>query len=188
MQITSAAVKKVREMGDKQQPEGYGLRVIVDVGGPDGFFYDLDFETAPKDDDQVILADGLTVYVDAKSFDRFKEGTIDYVETADFSGFHFDNPAAAGPGESASLAEQVQWIIDTEINPSVAAHGGFVQLVEIQDNNDILLRFGGGCHGCSSSSATLKYGIETRLREKFPVIGEIIDATDHTTGANPYFS
>ena len=53
MQITSAAVKKVREMGDKQQPEGYGLRVIVDIGGPDGFFYDLDFDTAPKDDDQV---------------------------------------------------------------------------------------------------------------------------------------
>jgi Fe/S biogenesis protein NfuA len=70
----------------------------------------------------------------------------------------------------------------------VAAHGGFVQLVEVQDNNDILLRFGGGCHGCSSSSATLKYGIETRLREKFPDIGEIVDATDHSTGANPYFS
>jgi iron-sulfur cluster assembly accessory protein len=98
MQITSAAVKKVREMGDKQQPEGYGLRVIVDVGGPDGFFYDLDFETKPGEGDQVVIADGLTVYVDAKSFERFKEGTIDYVETADFSGFHFDNPQAAGPG------------------------------------------------------------------------------------------
>lgn len=188
MQITSAAVKKVREMGDKQQPEGYGLRVIVDVGGPDGFFYDLDFETKAGEGDQVVVADGLTVYIDAKSYERFKEGTIDYVETADFSGFHFDNPQAAGPGAEAPLAERVQWIIDTEINPSVAAHGGFVQLVEVQDNNDVLLRFGGGCHGCSSSSATLKYGIETRLREKFPDIGEIVDATDHSTGVNPYFS
>ena len=188
MQITSAAVKKVREMGDKQQPEGYGLRVIVDVGGPDGFFYDLDFETAPKDDDQVILADGLTVYVDAKSFDRFKEGTIDYVESADFSGFHFDNPAAAGPGADASLAEQVQWIIDTEINPSVAAHGGFVQLVEIQDNNDILLRFGGGCHGCGMADVTLKQGIEKQLMAKIPGITAVRDATDHSTGEAPYIA
>ena len=61
MHITSAAVRKVREMGEKHQPEGYGLRVIVDVGGPDGFFYDLDFEVEGKSDDQVMVADGLTV-------------------------------------------------------------------------------------------------------------------------------
>lgn len=71
MQITSAAVLKVREMGDKQQPEGYGLRIIVDVGGPDGFFYDLDFETAARPDDQLFVADGLTVYIDEASAKRF---------------------------------------------------------------------------------------------------------------------
>lgn len=130
MHITSAAVRKVREMGDKQQPEGYGLRVIVDVGGPDGFFYDLDFETAVRDGDQTFVADGLTVYIDARSMERFRGGTIDYVETAEFSGFHFDNPNAAGPAAGAPLAERVQWIIDTEINPGVAAHGG-VDLGEI---------------------------------------------------------
>lgn len=187
MHITSAAVRKVREMGDKQQPEGYGLRVIVDVGGPDGYFYDLDFETAPKPDDQIMVADGLTVYIDDKSYGRFKDGTIDYMETADFSGFHFDNPQSAGPAADAPLMERVQWVIDTEINPSVASHGGVVNLVEVQDGN-VMLRFGGGCHGCSSSSATLKFGIETRLKEKFPDIVEIIDVTDHSTGENPYFS
>lgn len=188
MQITSAAVRKVREMGDKQQPEGYGLRIIVDVGGPEGFFYDLDFETEARAGDEVLVADGLTVYVDAKSWERFKDGTVDYVESPDFSGFHFENPnAPAGPGDSAGLAERVQWVLDTEINPAVASHGGTVELVEVQDNN-VLVRFGGGCHGCASSSATLKMGIETRLREKFPEIGEIIDVTDHSTGANPYYS
>ncbi len=187
MQITSTAVKKVREMGDKQQPDGYGLRIIVDVGGPEGFFYDLDFETQARPDDQVMVADGLTVYIDAKSHDRFKDGTVDYVETADFSGFHFENPnKGSGPSDEAPLTERVQWILDSEINPGVAAHGGHVDLVEVQDNN-VLLKFGGGCHGCSSSSATLKYGIETRLKEKFPEIGEIIDVTDHSTGENPYY-
>lgn len=187
MQITATAIHKVREMGDKGQPEGYGLRVIVDVGGPEGFFYDLDFETAPKPDDQVIVADGLTIYVDPRSWDRFKDGTIDYVETKEFAGFHFENPnAPSGPKDDAPLAERVQWILDTEINPGVAAHGGSVSLVEVQDNN-VLLRFGGGCHGCSSSSATLKFGIERSLREKFPDLGEIIDVTDHATGENPYF-
>ncbi len=187
MHITATAIQKVREMGDKSQPEGYGLRVIVDVGGPEGFFYDLDFETAAKEDDQTIVADGLTIYLDTKSWERFKEGTIDYVETKEFAGFHFENPdAPRGPTDDASLAERVQWILDTEINPGVASHGGTVALVEVRDNN-VMLRFGGGCHGCSSSSATLKYGIETRLKEKFPDIGEIIDVTDHSTGENPYF-
>lgn len=187
MQITSAAVRKVREMGDKQQPAGYGLRVIVDVGGPDGFFYDLDFETEKRDDDETLVADGLTVYIDQKSMERFREGTIDYVETADFSGFHFDNPNATGPSADAPLHDRVQWVIDTEINPGLAGHGGVCELVETVDTN-VHLRFGGGCHGCSASSATLKFGIETKLREKFPDIGEIIDVTDHSTGANPFYS
>jgi len=187
MHITSAAVRKVREMGDPQQPAGYGLRIIVDVGGPDGFFYDLDFETAPRPDDHTLVSDGLPVYIDAKSYDRFKDGTIDYVETADFSGFHFDNPASAGPGDAAPLAERVQWFIDTEVNPMVASHGGHVALVEIQDGA-VMLRFGGGCHGCSSSSATLKFGIEERMKARFPEIREIVDVTDHSAGENPYFS
>jgi len=188
MQITSAAVRKVREMGDKQQPEGYGLRIIVDVGGPEGYFYDLDFETQQKPDDTVMVADGLTVYIDQKSFDRFSDGTVDYVETNDFSGFHFDNPNKnTGPAEDAPLTERVQWILDSEINPGVASHGGNVALVEVQENN-VFLRFGGGCQGCSSSSATLKQGIEVRLREKFPEIGEIVDVTDHSTGENPYYT
>ena len=187
MHITSTAVKKVREMGDKQPPEGYGLRIIVDLGGPEGYYYDLDFETAARPDDITMVADGLTVYIDAKSNERFKNGTVDYVESPEFSGFHFDNPdKVSGPSDEASLAERVQWILDTEINPGVAAHGGVVTLVEVKDN-DVHLKFGGGCHGCSSSSATLKHGIEVRLREKFPNLGEILDVTDHTSGVNPYY-
>lgn len=188
MEITSTAVKKVREMGDKHQPEGYGLRIIVDVGGPEGYFYDLDFETQQKPDDHVMVADGLTVYVDENSWARFQNGTVDYVETAEFSGFHFENPdQPTGPAEDATLFDRVQWVLDTDINPAVASHGGNVTLVEVQDNN-VILRFGGGCQGCSSSSLTLKQGIETKLREKFPEIGEIVDSTDHSTGTNPYYT
>lgn len=174
-------------MGDKQQPAGYGLRVIVDVGGPDRFFYDPDFETAGKDYDQVMVADGLIVYIDQKSYERFREGTIDYVETADFSGFHFDNPHTTGPGACTPLLERVQWVIDTEINPELAGHGGAVELAEKQDNN-CSLRLGGGCHGCSAGSANLKVGIEAKLREKFPDIREIINVTDHAAGVNPIYA
>jgi Fe/S biogenesis protein NfuA len=77
-------------------------------------------------------------------------------------------------------------VIDSDINPSLAGHGGHISLIEIIDDSIVVLQFGGGCHGCGMANVTLKQGIEKRLKEKFPQIVEIRDVTDHTTGTNPY--
>ncbi|MGD8414879.1 MAG: NifU family protein, partial [Candidatus Latescibacterota bacterium] len=77
-------------------------------------------------------------------------------------------------------------ILDDLINPAVASHGGFVNLVGVNDNN-VVLEFGGGCHGCGMANVTLKYGVERTIREHIPGVGEILDTTDHATGANPYY-
>ena len=84
------------------------------------------------------------------------------------------------------LKEKVQKVIDELINPGVAQHGGSVSLVDVK-GNQVILQFSGGCHGCASSMMTLKMGIETTLKEEISPDIEVVDATDHSTGENPYF-
>ena len=86
------------------------------------------------------------------------------------------------------MRRQIKKVIENEINPAIAGHGGSVELVDYFDKN-IFLRMLGGCQGCAASSATLRQGIERILRENFGAdVNEIIDVTDHTAGENPYYS
>jgi len=84
------------------------------------------------------------------------------------------------------VKSRVQKILDDLINPAVASHGGFVNLVDVSGNN-VVLEFGGGCHGCGMANVTLKYGVERTIREHVPGVGEIMDTTDHASGADPYY-
>jgi Fe-S cluster biogenesis protein NfuA len=88
------------------------------------------------------------------------------------------------PGE---IRRRVQQVLDTIINPAVAAHGGVVTLLDV-DRNAVFLEFGGGCQGCGMVSVTLKYGVERTIREEVPEVGEILDTTDHAAGRNPYYA
>ncbi|MBI4429852.1 MAG: NifU family protein [Ignavibacteriales bacterium] len=85
------------------------------------------------------------------------------------------------------IREKVQHLFDTEINPGVAMHGGVVDLVDVR-GNVVYLRMGGGCQGCGMADVTLKQGIERAIHEVVPEVGEILDATDHAGGRNPYYS
>lgn len=85
-----------------------------------------------------------------------------------------------------ALRERVQQVIDELINPGVAGHGGYVNLVDVEDTK-VYIHMGGGCQGCASSKMTLKMGIEETIREEVPEVTEVIDATDHTNGQNPYY-
>ncbi|HTY80275.1 MAG TPA: NifU family protein [Candidatus Bathyarchaeia archaeon] len=87
---------------------------------------------------------------------------------------------------SEDLMTKVQDLIDSTINPAVAGHGGFVQLVEVKDNK-VYLMMGGGCQGCGAADVTLKAGIERLIKEELPEVEEVLDATDHSAGTNPYY-
>ncbi len=78
-------------------------------------------------------------------------------------------------------------LLARQINPAVASHGGFVELIDVKKNN-VYLRLGGGCQGCGAADVTLKQGIEKAIRELVPRVGEILDTTDHGAGRNPYYS
>lgn len=82
---------------------------------------------------------------------------------------------------------KVQELIDSTINPAVAGHGGFVQLVDVKENK-VYLQMGGGCQGCGAADVTLKAGIERLIKEELPEIEAVLDATDHTAGTNPYYT
>jgi len=90
-------------------------------------------------------------------------------------------------GMSADLKSRVQELIETSINPAVAGHGGYVELLDVKDNI-VYLQMGGGCQGCGAADITLKAGIERLIKEEIPEIVEILDTTDHAAGANPYYT
>ena len=89
--------------------------------------------------------------------------------------------------EADPLAIRVQAVLDEEINPAVAAHGGFIRLVEIK-NNSAYLHMGGGCQGCGMKDVTLKQGVMTTLQSRIPELTGVFDITDHSQGSNPYYS
>ena len=90
--------------------------------------------------------------------------------------------------ESATdLKGKVQALIDNMINPAVAGHGGFVDLIDVKDNK-VYIAMGGGCQGCGAADITLKSGIERLIREELPEVEEVLDTTDHASGENPYYT
>ena len=88
---------------------------------------------------------------------------------------------------SEEVRRRVQKVLDDQINPGVASHGGFVELIDVQDDN-IFIRMGGGCQGCGAADVTLKMGVERLIREEVPQVREILDTTDHAGGSNPYYA
>ena len=88
---------------------------------------------------------------------------------------------------SDELKSKVQDLIDTMINPAVAGHGGFVDLIDVKDNK-VYLQMGGGCQGCGAADVTLKSGIERLIKEELPEVEEVLDTTDHASGQNPYYA
>ncbi|MFH1858613.1 MAG: NifU family protein [Candidatus Omnitrophota bacterium] len=86
----------------------------------------------------------------------------------------------------SELKEKVQKVMDEIINPALAQHGGYAELIDVKDNT-VILQLSGGCHGCASAAMTLKMGVEATLREEVSPDIEVVDATDHSAGRSPYF-
>ncbi len=93
----------------------------------------------------------------------------------------------AAQAEDDALYDKVLDIFEQRINPMVAGHGGHVDLIDVQDGV-VMLRLGGGCQGCGMADVTLRQGIETTLQQLVPEVQGVMDVTDHSSGANPYFA
>lgn len=139
-------------------------------------------------DEWALDCDGFTLFVDAPSVAFLDGAQVDYLTQATGGQLTIRAPRIKGevPGEDASLVQRVQYLLDSEINPMLAAHKGQVSLEEVTSDGVVRLRFGGGCHGCGMVDVTLKQGIEKTMLERIPGITAVRDATDHATGEAPY--
>jgi Fe/S biogenesis protein NfuA len=182
-------------MKDTGDQENLAIRIGISGQGPDGFIYEfyLDLKGNAKPADIVEHNDGLIAIIDGKSAHLLDGATIDWKETVDGSGFDVDNPNPVPPPQpkpepklDTPVAKKVQKLIDERINPGVASHGGFVELIDVQGDT-VYVRLGGGCQGCGMVNVTLKQGIEVIFKEEIPEIAHVVDTTDHAGGTNPYY-
>ncbi|MGH9340268.1 MAG: NifU family protein [Acidobacteriota bacterium] len=194
--ITREARDQILAAMKEQEPGRTAVRVMAQISGLD-FTYGMKL-IGPEEknaEDVAIPEDGFDVVMDAKSAEHLEGATLDFEDGILKSGFKFNNPnkpevpsigGGPRPDLAGPVAERVQMLIDTELNPAVAAHGGKMSLLGVRDDK-AYLTFGGGCHGCGMVDVTLKQGVEARIRELIPEIQEVVDVTDHSTGENPFY-
>jgi Fe/S biogenesis protein NfuA len=183
--VTDAAKEKILTVMKENEKSDHALHIAILGRGPGGFQYSMrfvDLQDADETDLKQSL-EGLDVLIAVESKDKLEGSTIDFVKDEFSEGFVIENP---NPLWDDPLSQTVQEVLDQQINPSIASHGGFVSLLEVKDGT-AYVAFGGGCVGCGMVSVTLKQGVETTLTDSVPEITAVVDSTDHASGTNPYY-
>ena len=199
VRITDLAREKVlRVRAEQPNPERLALKIEV-IGISGGEYentasFQLLEDAGP--DDVVQHHDGLAIVIPADSVEKLRGATIDREGNLILGSLVIINPnsrspavAAAGrppPDLSGDVTQRVLQILAEQINRSIAAHGGYVELVAVE-NSTAYLRLSGGCQGCAMAPVTLTQGIEVAITGAVPEITRVVDVTDHASGTNPYF-
>jgi Fe/S biogenesis protein NfuA len=184
--FTDSARDKLLEILDEQNLRGTGaVRISILGRGASGFEYGMNLEPEgePQAGDATFQVGDLRVFVDAESASLVGGATVDFADQLMGGGFRIDNP---NPTWTDPLAQSIQQLIDEQINPAVASHGGHVSLLDVKDNL-VFVRLGGGCQGCGMVDVTLRQGIEALIQQEYPQIIRVIDQTDHAGGDNPFY-
>ncbi len=177
-QETAPQALRIRVRGPKARP-AFDL-TLVDIG-----------EREP--DEQELTGGRLPVFVKADDAALLDGATVDFVERVNESGFEVtpkssDVPTSSNGGQGepqGEIADRVRSVLDEQVNPAIAAHGGLISLVDVEET-DIYVEMSGGCQGCALSRMTLRQGVERMLREAVPELTAVHDVTDHSSGENPY--
>ena len=182
-----------------QESEAERLALWVEVtGARDGAYtYDIYFQAVADagPGDRVAEDEGLAVVVPESSVARLVGARLDWSDDGD-GGLVIVNPntpprpqAVADRPEvdlSSELAQRILTVLDAQVNPSIAMHGGHADLVAVEEGV-VYVRLSGGCQGCGLASVTLSQGIEVALRDSVPEVVSVVDVTDHASGANPFY-
>lgn len=193
--VTPAAQEYLRELLAKQDSPGIGVRIFVEHPGTPKAECCMAYCTQGEEqtDDVRIDYEGFPAYVDGKSVSYLEDAVIDYNKDRFGGQLTFKAPKSKVPnlGPNASLEERINYVLFNEINPGLAAHNGNVSLLEVVDDPEhgltAVLKFGGGCQGCSAVDMTLKQGVETTLKAQIPELARVTDQTDHSVRDNAYY-
>ena len=192
--ITPAALEVISGLrAEEADPDSLGLRLAIASAPGEDFRYDLSFDEylTAAFSDEVRTIDGLKIIVPADSVESLRGAVLDHTES---QGLVIRNPNSPAPmrveGLTAGgeLSAEIEALIAAEVNPALAAHGGFVTFVGHDGEGTAYLTMGGGCHGCSMSKATMLDGVQTMLVDAIDAVVAVRDLTDHSSGANPYYS
>lgn len=196
--VDETARTMLLEVRDRE-PDAPDLGIVVGITGVDGdkFTYEMAFmrvdDAAPGDH---VATDGvLPVIVPDGDIEMLRGATLRMSDNLLEPGLQMDNPNSPSPtidsGAVSSeltgpVAEQVVAVVNQAINPSIAAHGGFVEVVAVEDGT-AYVRLGGGCQGCGMAPVTLSQGIESTITKMVPEVVRVVDVTNHAEGTNPYY-
>lgn len=189
--ISESAQAHFAKLLEKQEPDTNIRVFVVNPGTPSA---ECGVSYCPPDaveqSDTVLEFNGFDAVVDLESAPFLEEAEIDFVTDQMGSQLTLKAPNAKARkvDDDAPLAERISYMIEAEINPQLASHGGKVSLMEITEDGEAVLQFGGGCNGCSMVDVTLKDGIEKQMLSAFA--GELTgvkDATEHQAGEHSYY-
>jgi Fe/S biogenesis protein NfuA len=196
--ITAEALAKV-ELVRGREPDPGVLALWVEVTGRDRFGrFQYDLWLAPASDapdgSAIEQAGGLTVVIPPDSVEVLRGAVLNRSGDLETGGLVIEESAQATPDLgpppeelTGDTAQRVQQVLEQQINPAIAAHGGVVHLIDVE-GGVAFVRMGGGCAGCGMATVTLDQGIELAIREAVPEITSIVDVTDHAAGQNPYYA
>lgn len=192
--ITESAQQYLKELLAKQETEGIGVRIFVEHAGTPRaeccMSYNQPEDTDPND--IVISYPDFNAYLDTPSLPYLTDAVIDYNKDRFGGQLTFRAPNAKVPkvGEDASIEERINYVLQSQINPNLASHGGMVELIDLIDDEaglTAVLKFGGGCQGCSAVDITLRQGVEVQLKQQIPELMHVVDETDHSQTQNAYY-
>jgi Fe/S biogenesis protein NfuA len=198
--ITDKARQKV--LGFREGvPDAERQAMWVEVTGLKNGEWTYNIALKPVDgagpDDSLQYADDLGVVVPAADIEKLRGATVDWSDDLMSGGLLVVNPNKPDPASpaiggrppadlSGPVPQRVMQVIEQQINPAIAAHGGSAELVAVEEDT-AYVRLGGGCVGCGMATVTLGQGIEVAILEAVPEVRQVVDVTDHASGANPYY-
>ncbi len=145
--------------------------------------------------DDIVEREGdLAIVVPARDADYLRGATIDWSDDLMSGGLTIDNPNTPSPSMGARpdadlsgpVPQRVMQVLEHQVNPAIASHGGSAELVAVEDST-AYVRLGGGCVGCGMATVTLTQGISVAITNAVPEIENVVDVTDHASGTNPYY-
>lgn len=190
--ITESAQTYLAELLEKQNCEGIAIRMFISSPGTPQAETCIAYcrPGEEKDGDVKLILPGLIAWFEGRSIPFLEDAKVDYSPDRMGGQLTIRAPNSKMPKitDDSPMEDVINYVLVNEINPGLASHGGNVSLEELTDDSIAVLRFGGGCQGCSAVDMTLKGGVEKTLMEKVSGLQGVRDITDHSDSSQAYYS